>query len=119
MQTHTASSADLAAALRAIAAPKAKKTDQAVTVALDHVMTLRGSAPGVHEVPSTRIGGGALLEAAVDLAALLKLTQTLGGSLELSVIPGRYFTDGTDLLVRQGRYSCQLYGRTPHARVRE
>jgi hypothetical protein len=64
-------------------------------------------------VPSTRIGGGAALEAAVGLAPLLKIAETLIGAVELSVIPGRFMSD--DLLIRQNTYTAQLYGGELHA----
>ena len=114
MQTHTVQARDLAAALKSLqAASLETKTASTVTVTLDHVMTLRGLCRGSRVVPSTRIGGGAALEAAVGLAPLLKIAETLVGAFELSVIPGRFMSD--DLLIRQNTYTAQLYGGELHA----
>ena len=114
MQTHTVQARDLAAALKSLQAASLKtRTASTVTVTLDHLLTLRGLCPGVRVVPSTRIGGGAALEAAVGLAPLLKIAETLVGAFELSVIPGRFMSD--DLLIRQNTYTAQLYGGELHA----
>jgi len=117
MQTHTIQARDLAAALKSLQAATLKtRTASTVTVTLDHVMTLRGLCPGSRVVPSTRIGGGAALEAAVGLAPLLKIAETLIGAVELSVIPGAHAPD--DLLIRQNTYTAQLYGGELHAAIK-